>query len=107
MRIEELLRDVEDKRYFGFFFCGLPRWLRGKESACQADVVLIPGSVRSPGEGNGNILHYSCLGNPLDEGAQWATTQLSGHTHTHTISMTGHQLQLQLPKHSAQLTIPG
>ena len=34
---------------------GLPRWLSSKESACTAgDVGLIPGSGRSPGEGNGN-----------------------------------------------------
>ena len=34
---------------------------------------LIPGSGRSPGEGNGNVLQYSCLGNPMDRGAWWAT----------------------------------
>ena len=33
------------------------------------DVGSIPGSARSPGEGNGNPLHYSCLGNPMDRGA--------------------------------------
>ena len=32
----------------------------------------IPGSGRSPGEGNGNPLQYSCLGNPMDRGAWWA-----------------------------------
>ena len=37
------------------------------------DVGLIPGSGRSPGEGNGNPLQYSCLENPLDKGAWWAT----------------------------------
>ena len=53
---------------------GLPRWLSVKESACQAgDVGLNPGSGRSPGEGNGNSLQYSCLGNPTDRGAWWAT----------------------------------
>ena len=42
---------------------------RGKESACQAgDEGLIPGSSRSPGEGNGNPLQYSCLGNPMGRG---------------------------------------
>ena len=47
---------------------GLPRWLSGKESACQAgDMGLIPGSGRSPGEGNGNPLQYSCLENPMTE----------------------------------------
>ena len=49
---------------------GLPWWLSGKESTCQAgDVDLIPGLGRFPGEGNGNPLQYSCLGNPMDRGA--------------------------------------
>ena len=39
----------------------------GEESACYAG--SIPGSGRSPGEGNGNPLQYSCLGNPMDRGA--------------------------------------
>jgi len=37
------------------------------------DVGSIPGSGRSPGEGNGNLVQYSCLGNPMDGGAWWAT----------------------------------
>ena len=37
------------------------------------DTSLIPGSGRSPGEGNGNSLQYSCLENPMDRGAWWAT----------------------------------
>ena len=36
---------------------------------------LIPGSGRSPGEGNGNSLQYSCLGNPMDRGACRATVR--------------------------------
>ena len=36
---------------------------------------LIPGLGRSPGEGNGNPLQYSCLGNPMNRGAWWATFQ--------------------------------
>ena len=44
----------------------------GKESACNAgDLDSIPGSGRSPGEGNGYSLQYSCLGNPMDRGAWW------------------------------------
>ena len=47
--------------------------LSGKDSACNTgDLGLIPGSGRSPGEGNGNPLQYSCLGNPMDREAWWA-----------------------------------
>ena len=53
---------------------GLPWSLSVKESACQVeDVGLIPGWGRSPGEGNGNLLHYSCLENPMDRGIWQAT----------------------------------
>ena len=41
--------------------------------ANAGDVGLIPGSGRSPGEGNGNPLQYSCLGNPMDRGTWQAT----------------------------------
>ena len=45
-----------------------------KESACNAgDPGLIPGSGRSPGEGNSNPLHYSCLVKSMDRGAWRAT----------------------------------
>ena len=45
-----------------------------KESACNAeDLGSVPGSRRSPGEGNGNPLQDSCLGNPMDRRAWWAT----------------------------------
>ena len=43
----------------------------GKASACNvADLDLIPGSGRSSGEGNGNLLQYSCLENSMDRGAR-------------------------------------
>ena len=49
---------------------GLPWWLNGKESTCNAgdtrDMGLMPGSGRSPGEGNENPFQYSCLENPMD-----------------------------------------
>ena len=49
---------------------GFPGGSDGKVSACNAgDPGLITGSGRSPGEGNGNPLQYSCLGNPMDRGA--------------------------------------
>ena len=48
----------------------LPWWLRQKESACNVgDSGLIPGSGRSPGEGDGYPLQCSCLENPMDRGA--------------------------------------
>ena len=46
----------------------------GKESAYNAgDPVSIPGLGRSPGDGNGNPLQYSCLENPMDRETWWAT----------------------------------
>ena len=41
--------------------------------ANAGDMGSIPGSGRSPGEGNGNLLQCSCLGNLMDRGAWWAT----------------------------------
>ena len=64
-----------------------------KESTCNAgDLDLIPGSVRSPGEGRGNPLQYSCLRNPMDRGAWRAAahgvskswTRLSAREHNGT-----------------------
>ena len=49
---------------------GFPGGSEGKVSACNAgDLGLIPGSGRSPGEGSGNPLQYSCLENPMDREA--------------------------------------
>ena len=58
--------------------------------ANAGDAGLVPGLGRSPGEGNGNPLQYSCLENPMERGAWWATvygvaksqTRLSKHTTT-------------------------
>ena len=53
---------------------GLPRWLSGKEFAFQVgDTGSIPQSGRSPGEGNGYHLQYSCLRNTTDRGTWRAT----------------------------------
>ena len=55
-------------------FASLQSGSVSKESACNAgDLGSIPGSGRSPGEGNGNSFQYSCLGNPMDRGAWRAT----------------------------------
>ena len=56
---------------------GFPGGLEVKNPPANAgdigDRGLIPGSGRSPGGGNHNPLQYSCLGNPMDRGAWWAT----------------------------------
>ena len=55
-------------------FQGFPNSSVGKESACNAgDLGSSPGLGRSPGEGNGNPLQYSCLENPMGRGAWQAT----------------------------------
>jgi len=52
----------------------LPSGSDGEESACHVgDQSLISGSERSPGEGNGYPLQYSCLENSMDRGAWWVT----------------------------------
>ena len=59
-----------------------------QETGCDAgDLGLIPGLGRSPGEGNGNPLQYSCLENPMDRGAWWATV--------HRVARTGSLSLLQ------------
>ena len=63
------------------------------------DAVLIPGLGRSPGRGHGNPLQYSCLENPMDRGAWWATVHrvaknqtwlkwLNAHAHTNFITIS-------------------
>ena len=60
----------------------LPCSSYSKERACNADLALIPGSGRSPGEGHGNPLQYSCLENPMDRGALWATQSMGSQNQT-------------------------
>ena len=71
------VQKVEDQKFgIAHIELGLPRWLSGKEPACHAgDMGLIPGLGKSPGEGNGNPLQYSCLGNLIDKGA-WGCKKL-------------------------------
>ena len=58
------------------YFIDFPGGSDCKESACHAgDLGLIPGSGRSPGEGKGNPLQYSCLEKAMDRGA-WGATVL-------------------------------
>ena len=70
-----------DKQFFLVFLRntlfeihGIPGGSDSKESACNAgDLGSVPGLARSPGEGNGYPLQYSCLENPMDRGAWGAT----------------------------------
>ena len=93
---------------------GFPGGSDGKASVCSAgDQGLIPGLGRSPGEGNGNPLQYSCLENTMDGGAWQATvhgvlkswTQLSDFTFTFQF----HALEKEMATHSSVLAwrIPG
>ena len=55
-------------------YMGLPGGSDSKETSCNAgDLGPIFGLGRTPGEENGNPLQYSCLKNPMDRGALWAT----------------------------------
>ena len=83
--VNNLLANAEDKRETG----------------------LIPGSARSSEVGNGNPLQYSCLGNPTDRGAWWATVQaiaeesdMTEHAHTHTHTHT------HMHTHTCDIDIP-
>ena len=78
------MTNLGDFRYLSFFFIPalpcrssfpsseIPNW---KSLIClyQTDTGSIPGLGRSPGEGNDSLLQYSCLENPVDRGAWWAT----------------------------------
>ena len=81
---------------------GLPQWLSGKQSAYNAGAAgnsdLIPGSGRSPGEGNGNPLQCSCLENPMDRGTWRATV--------HGVPKSWTQLK-PLSMHTPTLWVPG
>ena len=86
-------RILEDEIVAHFcILLGFPGGSEVKASACNAgDLGSIPGSGRSPGEGNGNPLQYCRLENPMDAGAWWATvhgvakgrTRLSNFTFIH------------------------
>ena len=65
--------EMKGRKSIIYYVPGLPWWLSSKESACNAgDMDSVAGLGRSAGEGNGNPLLSSCLGNPMDRGAWWA-----------------------------------
>ena len=64
--------------------------------ANTGDVGLIPGSERSPGEGNGNPLQYSCLGNPMDRGEPGRLQSMGLHRVGHNLATKQQQKQQTL-----------
>ena len=98
---EEVIFELSFEGWIGF-----PGGSDSKASACNVgDPGSSPGSGRSPGEGNGNPLQFSCLENPMDRGAWWATvhgvakrqtrlsdftfTSLEGWIRVHEVEMAG------------------
>ena len=95
--------DIKQLKDTMINFRDFPGGSEVKASACNAeDLGSIPGSGRSPGEGNGNPLQYSCLENPMDGGAWWTIVhgvaksriQLSDFTFTFMINLMTVQLTL-------------
>ena len=99
---------------------GIPGGTSGKEPACQfanagdvRDASSIPGLGRSPGEGNGTRLQYSCLENPVDRGAWKAAVDgvAEGRTRLSDFTFTFHfhTLEKEMATHSSVLAwrIPG
>ena len=65
---------LEEDRITTPVFWGFLGGSDSKESTCNVgDLGSIPGLGKSPGGGHGNLLQYSCLENPMDRGAWWAT----------------------------------
>ena len=93
---------------------GFPHSSVGNESACSTgDPSSIPGLGRSPGEGNGNPLQYSCLENPMDRGAWWAAVHGVAKSRTRlsdfTFTFHFHALENEMATHSSILAwrMPG
>ena len=86
------LHKIRNGLGLGFSDGAVVKNLPGK-AGDPRDVGLIPGSGRSPGVGNGNPCQYSCLRNPLDRGAWWATVHGTAKSWT----------QKSMPLHHADL----
>ena len=69
-------RDKEDILDIDSIYWKLPWWLRQQNACNEGDTGSIPGTGRSPEGGSSYPLQYSCLGNPMDRGAWWATVHV-------------------------------
>ena len=91
------------KNKFKSTYTELPRWLIGKECTCNAGGV---GSItepgRSPGEGYGNPLEYSCLENPMGRGAWWATVHGVAESWDMIVHSCTHKVYLLSINHKAK-----
>ena len=109
-----IIRNKIKERRNIWLLPGFPGGSDSKASACNAgDLGLIPGLGRSPGEGNGNPLQYSCLENPMDGGAWWATVHGVAKSRTRlshfTFTFHFHAWEKEVATHSSVLAwrIPG
>ena len=81
--MEQILPSISSSLKMSWLNLGFPGGSGSKESACNSgDLGSILGSGRSPGEGNGNALQYSCLEKSMDGGNCWATV--------HGVERVGH-----------------
>ena len=109
-----IIRNKIKERRNIWLLPGFPGGSDSKASACNAgDLGLIPGLGRSPGEGNGNPLQYSCLENPMDGGAWWAAVHGVAKSRTllshFTFTFHFQALEKEMATHSSVLAwrIPG
>ena len=109
-----LYENLDFGSFFPFFTLFMVGSSVGKESACNVgDLGSNPGSGRSPAEGNGNPLQYSCLENPMDGGAWWAAVHGVAKSRTRLSDFTFifhfHALEKEMATHSRVLAwrIPG
>ena len=86
-------RIGHDWTTFTFTF-GLPQWLSGNECACNTGDAIqgsIPGWGRSPREGNGTLVQYSCLGNSMGGGIWQATVHRIARSRTQLKRLSTHK----------------
>ena len=87
-------------------FIGFPGGSDGEESTCSAgDLGSIPGLGRSPGGGHGNPLQQSCLENPKDRGAWWATVHGIAKSQTRLSNEAQHRFVIAFLPRSKRLLI--
>ena len=89
----ENMKTVVENGNMIFLESGLPWWFRGKESACQIREMQVQSLSWEdpPGEGNGNPIQCSCLGNSMDGGA-WRATVHGGHKESDTTLQLNNKL---------------